>query len=91
MKVKGFLVSNDINSDRVKALVKNVELRNYNAVVTNDSHRIYQKIQTLFRKVLVDAPCSGEGMFRRTKAAKAGENINVTFVAVCKGNFSICR
>lgn len=71
LKGKGLLVSNDINSDRVKALVKNVELCGItNAVVTNDSpQNLSKKFRHFFEKVLVDAPCSGEGMFRKDEDA----------------------
>lgn len=71
LKGEGLLVSNDISSDRVKALVKNIELCGIkNAVVTNDTP---QKLATVlggyFDRILVDAPCSGEGMFRKDEDA----------------------
>lgn len=71
MKGKGLLVANDINSDRVKALVKNVELCGVaNAVVTNDSpQNLSRKFNHFFDKILIDAPCSGEGMFRKDEDA----------------------
>ncbi|MCX7920442.1 MAG: RsmB/NOP family class I SAM-dependent RNA methyltransferase [Clostridia bacterium] len=67
MKGKGILVSNDISSDRVKALVKNIELCGIkNAVVTNETpDRLARNFGGYFDKILVDAPCSGEGMFRK--------------------------
>jgi len=69
---KGILVSNDINPDRVKALVKNIELSGIkNAVVTNESpDNLARKFGAFFDKVLVDAPCSGEGMFRKDEEAQ---------------------
>ncbi|OPZ94499.1 MAG: Ribosomal RNA small subunit methyltransferase F [Firmicutes bacterium ADurb.Bin419] len=71
MKGKGLLVANDINSDRVKALVKNIELSGItNAVVTNDSpQNLAAKFKNFFDRILVDAPCSGEGMFRKDEDA----------------------
>jgi NOL1/NOP2/sun family putative RNA methylase len=71
MKGKGLLVANDINSDRVKALVKNIELCGVtNAVVTNDTPKnLSGKFMNFFDKILVDAPCSGEGMFRKDEDA----------------------
>ncbi|WP_010248191.1 RsmF rRNA methyltransferase first C-terminal domain-containing protein [Acetivibrio cellulolyticus] len=71
MKGKGLLVANDINSDRVKALVKNIELCGItNAVVTNDSpQNLSAKFNHFFDKILIDAPCSGEGMFRKDEDA----------------------
>jgi NOL1/NOP2/sun family putative RNA methylase len=67
MKGEGVLVANDISSDRVKALVKNLELFGVrNVVVTNESpQRLAQTFPAYFDKILIDAPCSGEGMFRK--------------------------
>jgi len=67
MKGKGIIVANDINSERVKALVKNIELCGVrNAVVTNETpEKLSQTFRGYFDKILVDAPCSGEGMFRK--------------------------
>jgi len=67
MKGEGILVANDINYDRVKALVKNIELCGIrNAVVTNETPENLSKcFQGYFDRILIDAPCSGEGMFRK--------------------------
>ncbi|MGC5771261.1 RsmB/NOP family class I SAM-dependent RNA methyltransferase [Paenibacillus pabuli] len=64
---KGVLVTNDIHAERTKALAKNVELYGVrNAVVLNESpERIASAFPHYFDKVLIDAPCSGEGMFRK--------------------------
>ncbi|MEY8744851.1 RsmF rRNA methyltransferase first C-terminal domain-containing protein [Bacillales bacterium AN1005] len=64
---KGVLVTNDIHAERTKALAKNVELYGVrNAVVLNESpERIAGAFEHYFDKVLIDAPCSGEGMFRK--------------------------
>jgi len=64
---EGVLVTNDNAADRVKALVKNVELSGVrNAVVLNEEpSRIAEIFGNWFDRVLVDAPCSGEGMFRK--------------------------
>lgn len=71
MKGEGLLVANDINSDRVKALVKNIELCGIrNAVVTNETpDRLAARWPGFFDRILVDAPCSGEGMFRKDEEA----------------------
>jgi len=68
---QGLLVANDINSERVKALVKNIELCGVrNAIVLNESpDKLAQKFQGFFDKIMVDAPCSGEGMFRKDEDA----------------------
>ena len=70
-KGEGLLVSNDVNFKRVKALVKNVELVGAtNVVVTNETpDRLAQYFPEYFDKILVDAPCSGEGMFRKDEDA----------------------
>ncbi|UKS23999.1 RsmB/NOP family class I SAM-dependent RNA methyltransferase [Paenibacillus sp. HWE-109] len=67
MQGEGVLVVNDIHSDRVKALVKNLELSGVrNAVVLNEKpERMLTVFQGYFDKILIDAPCSGEGMFRK--------------------------
>lgn len=63
----GVLVTNDIHPDRTKVLARNMELYGVTrAVVLNERpERIAQALPQWFDKVLVDAPCSGEGMFRK--------------------------
>ena len=67
----GLLVSNDISTTRARALLKNIE--NFgarNIIVTNESpERLAEKCIGYFDKILIDAPCSGEGMFRKQEAA----------------------
>ena len=65
---KGVLVSNDISNSRAKALLKNIELFGVrNAVVVSESPaKLAGYFQGYFDKILVDAPCSGEGMFRKS-------------------------
>lgn len=67
---KGVLVANDISNSRAKALLRNLELFGVpNLFVTNESPaRLAQRFQGFFDKILVDAPCSGEGMFRKDPA-----------------------
>mgnify|MGYP001157466162 CR=1 FL=1 len=71
MKGRGLLVSNDINAERVKALVKNIELCGIrNAIVLNESpENLARSFRGFFDKILIDAPCSGEGMFRKDETA----------------------
>lgn len=63
----GLLVSNDISASRAKALLKNLEMFGAtNAVVTSaETFRLAENFAGFFDKVLVDAPCSGEGMFNK--------------------------
>jgi NOL1/NOP2/sun family putative RNA methylase len=71
MKGQGLLVANDNNNDRVKSLVKNIELFGIkNAIVLNETpDKLAQNFEGYFDKILVDAPCSGEGMFRKDETA----------------------
>lgn len=64
---EGLLVANDISASRAKALIKNIEIFGIkNAVVTcEEPYKLAQKFKEFFDKILVDAPCSGEGMFRK--------------------------
>lgn len=68
---RGILVSNEIHPTRVKILSENIERMGIsNALVLNETP---EKISSLFPEffdcVVVDAPCSGEGMFRKEEAA----------------------
>lgn len=68
---KGILVCNEIHPARAKILSENVERMGIaNALVTNEtSERLAGFFGGYFDKILVDAPCSGEGMFRKEDAA----------------------
>jgi NOL1/NOP2/sun family putative RNA methylase len=63
----GLLVSNEINPKRVTALGDNVERYGArNTVITNATPAALAKeLPGFFDRILVDAPCSGEGMFRK--------------------------
>ena len=64
---EGFLLSNDISASRCKPLLKNMEMAGVtNSVITCEApEKLSGRFAGYFDKVLVDAPCSGEGMFRR--------------------------
>ena len=68
LKGKGVLLCNDISPSRAKALIKNLELFGVtNAVVTaEEPDRLAGAFPDYFDKILIDAPCSGEGMFRKS-------------------------
>ncbi|MCR5254782.1 MAG: RsmB/NOP family class I SAM-dependent RNA methyltransferase [Acetatifactor sp.] len=68
---EGLLVSNEINPQRAKILSENIERMGIrNAYVTNESPDKLSKVfPSYFHKILVDAPCSGEGMFRKNEEA----------------------
>ena len=63
----GLLVANDLSNSRAKALLKNLELFGAeNILVTSESpERLARYFEGFFDKILIDAPCSGEGMFRK--------------------------
>ncbi|MBR4109798.1 MAG: RsmB/NOP family class I SAM-dependent RNA methyltransferase [Oscillospiraceae bacterium] len=68
---EGFLLSNEINAKRAKILSRNIERMGIaNALVTNEHPQVLaDKYAGYFDRVLIDAPCSGEGMFRKEEAA----------------------
>ena len=63
----GLLVSNEINNKRSKILVENIErFGAKNVLVTNESaERLAKVFSSYFDLIVLDAPCSGEGMFRK--------------------------
>ena len=71
MAGEGFLLCNEINPKRAKILSRNIERMGVrNALVTNEHPKVLEeKYEGFFDRVLVDAPCSGEGMFRKEEAA----------------------
>jgi NOL1/NOP2/sun family putative RNA methylase len=74
MRNSGLLVANDISPKRVKPLSRNLEgLGVACAVVLNETpERLVKAFPTYFDRILIDAPCSGEGMFRKDdKAARS--------------------
>ena len=68
---EGLLVANDISASRVKALLKNIEVMGIpNSFLLNEvPAKIAEQFPAYFDKILVDAPCSGEGMFRKNPEA----------------------
>lgn len=67
MKDTGLIISNDLSKPRTFSIVENAErLGLGNIVVTNnDLSLIDNKLQNTFDKIILDAPCSGSGMFRK--------------------------
>lgn len=64
---KGLLVSNEINPSRIRALGENLErFGAVNSIITNsDSSNLLTFFKGFFDKIFIDAPCSGQGMFRK--------------------------
>lgn len=81
----GLLVCNEISKPRAKILSQNIErLGVCNAVVCNESpDRMARHFPDFFDKILIDAPCSGEGMFRKDDTAV--EEWSMENVKMCAG------
>ena len=77
MQNQGILVCNEIHPARAKILSENIERMGIrNALVTNETpQRLAEVFGGYFDRVLVDAPCSGEGMFRKNQEAVAEWNL----------------
>ena len=73
MAQKGLLVCNEIHPQRAKILAQNVERMGIsNAVVTNmEPAGLVDTFRGFFDGIVVDAPCSGEGMFRKDENARS--------------------
>ena len=71
MAGKGLLLCNEINPKRARILSQNIERMGVtNALVTNEHpENLAKRMPGFFDRVLIDAPCSGEGMFRKEEAA----------------------
>ena len=71
MRGEGLLLCNEYSPARAKILARNIERMGVaNAIVTNEkTESLAKRLPGFFDRVLVDAPCSGEGMFRKEEAA----------------------
>ncbi len=72
MDNQGLLVANEIHPKRVWDLAENLERWGArNVAITNETpERLAERFENFFDRVLVDAPCSGEGMMRKSAAAR---------------------
>lgn len=82
MNGKGILIANEIVPSRAKILSENIERMGVsNAIVISaDPHDIADRLSDYFDRILVDAPCSGEGMFRKHPEAMdewSEENVKI--------------
>ena len=82
-KEQGLLICNEIHPARAKILSENVERMGIaNAMVTNETpQRLAEVFEDYFTRILVDAPCSGEGMFRKNE--EAGNEWSLDNVKLC--------
>lgn len=83
MRGHGILITNEINPQRAKILSENIERMGIsNAIVLNETpESLSKRFIAFFDRILVDAPCSGEGMFRKND--NAGEEWSEENVALC--------
>lgn len=83
MNGEGLLISNEIHPDRAKILAENVERMGIsNALVTCAApDELSRRFPAAFDRIMLDAPCSGEGMFR--KDPKAMEEWSPAMVDLC--------
>lgn len=83
MQQQGLLVSNELYPNRAKILSQNVERMGIkNAIVTNEvPAKLADRFPSFFDRIMVDAPCSGEGMFRKDPGAR--EEWSLENVAAC--------
>ena len=78
MNNKGLIISNDLSSSRAMLISNNSErlgLRNI-LITNNDFKDIYHRYLNTFDKIILDAPCSGSGMFRKDELMKEDWSIN---------------
>lgn len=81
MKGTGLIISNDLSFSRAKIIKENVErmgLKNL-LIVSNDFSTIYKKYTSTFDSIILDAPCSGSGMFRKNDLMKDDWSINKVY------------
>jgi len=81
MNGHGLIISNDISSSRAGLISNNAErLGLKNIIITNDDFsKIYSKYLNTFDKIILDAPCSGSGMFRKGDIYKEDWSINKVY------------
>jgi len=72
MQDQGLLVANEVDKKRIKGLLENVERWGATlSVVSAPVDRLSRSFGAYFDRVVLDAPCSGEGMFRKDPAVRA--------------------
>jgi 16S rRNA C967 or C1407 C5-methylase (RsmB/RsmF family)/NOL1/NOP2/fmu family ribosome biogenesis protein len=70
MDGKGLLVSNEVIQSRASVLSENIQKWGYpNVMVTNNDPSDFSRLRSFFDVIVIDAPCSGEGLFRKDPGA----------------------
>lgn len=81
---RGMLVANEVINQRAKVLKENISKWGYaNTIVTNNDPSDFNRLEGFFDLVVVDAPCSGEGMFRKDEHAR--NEWSLQNVSLCVG------
>lgn len=81
MKNKGAIIANDIDFKRLKALASNLQrcgVKN-TAIIQKRGETLYKKLNIKFDRILVDAPCSGEGTVRKDFSAWKNWNLSKVY------------
>lgn len=67
---KSLLVSNEVIRSRASILSENIQKwGHHNVIVTNNDPEDFKALEGFFDLIVIDAPCSGEGLFRKDKDA----------------------
>ncbi|MBL0357421.1 MAG: RNA methyltransferase [Chitinophagaceae bacterium] len=70
INAESLLVSNEVIKTRVNILAENIaKWGAANVIVTNNDPKDFQRLENYFDVIVVDAPCSGSGLFRKDPAA----------------------
>lgn len=90
----GVIISNDISKERCKKIVENINRLGIGniAVANNDFSKIYDNFIDYFDKIILDAPCSGSGMFRKNENIKNDWTYNkvLKYQSIQKELITIC-
>ena len=80
-KGSGLIVSNDLSYPRAKIIKENAERMGLSnlLIISNDFAKLSHKYQNTFDSIILDAPCSGSGMFRKNDLMKEDWSINKVY------------
>ena len=83
----GVIISNEIIKSRAHTLVETVtKWGYYNQIITSNDTKSFRKIDLKFDVIVVDAPCSGEGMFRKDFKARKEWSVDNCNICVERQN-----
>lgn len=81
MNNTGLIISNDLSYPRAKIIKENAERMGLSnlLIISNDFNKLSQKYTNTFDSIILDAPCSGSGMFRKNDLMKEDWSINKVY------------